>query len=68
MKGQKTQSKEHPYRRMTVLRGNGQTNSDEISCFRLMGKWLYDAGFCPGDKIVIVVNVGKLEIHKDRYA
>lgn len=68
MDKQKEQPKGHPIRRMTVLRGSRHMNSDQISCFRLMGKWLYDAGFCPGDKIVIVVNEGKLEIHNDRYA
>lgn len=65
----KGQIKEHSYRRMTVQRGIGQLYNDKhVSCIRLMGKWLYDAGFCPGDKFVIVVHEGKLEIHSDRNA
>lgn len=67
MAKQKEQLKEHSTRRMTVLRGSRHMNNDKISCFRLMGKWLYDAGFCPGDKILIKVNEGKLEIHNDSH-
>lgn len=55
-------------RKMTVLHGNKQKYDEKIPCLRLMGKWMQEAGFCPGDKIVIIVNAGKIEIHKDRYA
>lgn len=34
---------------------------------RLMGKWLQDAGFSPGDRITITVKSGKLEIRKDNH-
>ncbi len=55
-------------RRMTVLHGNRQKYDETIPCLRLTGRWMQEAGFCPGDKIVIIVNMGKLEIHMDRYA
>ncbi|WP_286156142.1 MULTISPECIES: SymE family type I addiction module toxin [Bacteroidales] len=53
-------------RRMTILHGNAQNYPENsASCFRLSGKWLYDAGFHPGDKIVIHVSEGQLLIRKE---
>ena len=34
---------------------------------RLMGIWLQDAGFSPGDRIIITVKTGKLEIRKNNH-
>ncbi len=53
-------------RQMTVLRGNMQNyRANSASCFRLSRRWLYDAGFRPGDKIVIHVNDSQLLIRKE---
>ncbi len=53
---------------MTISTGqrhlNGSYNLEP--CLRLMGKWLYDAGFCPGDRVKIGVKTGKLEIRKGK--
>lgn len=56
----------HKERQMTISTGqrhlNGSYNLEP--CLRLMGKWLYDAGFSPGDRVQIGVKTGKLEIRK----
>lgn len=64
------QEKGNNLRRMKVLRGfrQDQTGKD-VPLVQLTGAWMRAAGFYPGDKIVVVIiNAGKIEIHKDRYA
>lgn len=58
-------------RRMTVLKGNTNIyNDNRASYLRLTGRWLYNAGFTPGDRIVIEIEPGKLVIYveSNRYA
>lgn len=69
MSENKNQHGKFPNRHLTVLRGNRQARTGEdVPFLQLTGVWMHEAGFHPGDKITIVINVGKLEIHKDRYA
>lgn len=64
------QDKENNLRRMKVLRGFRQDkDGNDVPLVQLTGAWMQAAGFRPGDRIVVVIiNAGKLEIHKDRYA
>lgn len=65
MKGEKKPCEKPGGRRMTVLQGNAQNYPrGGASCLRLSGMWLYDAGFRPGDKIVIHVSENQLLIRK----
>lgn len=65
MKDEKKSCEKPEERRMTVLRGNAQNYPrNSASCFRLSGRWLYDAGFHPGDKIVIHISDNQLLIRK----
>lgn len=62
----KLQEKENNFRRMKVLRGFRQDrNGNDVPLVQLTGAWVQAAGFCPGDKILITVESGKLEIHKE---
>lgn len=57
-------------RHMKVLRGFRQDrNGKDVPLVQLTGVWMQAAGFRPGDRIVVVIiNAGKIEIYKDRYA
>ncbi len=52
---------------MTILRGNGKLYDPDkqVSYIRLMGNWMYEAGFRPGDRIIIEVEEEKLFIRKE---
>lgn len=64
------QDKENNLRHMKVLRGFRQDkDGNVVPLVQLTGTWMRAAGFYPDDKIVVVIiNAGKIEIHKDRYA
>ncbi|WP_302303879.1 SymE family type I addiction module toxin [Culturomica massiliensis] len=51
---------------MTILRGYRELRYDtkEVPYVLLKGNWMYEAGFRPGDKIIITVQDGKLLISK----
>lgn len=55
-------------RRMTIVRGYSAFDRNELvvtPCLRIRGLWMYRAGFCPGDKIVIKAWGGRLVIRKE---
>ena len=59
------QEKENNFRRMKVLRGFRQDrNGNDVPLVQLTGAWVQAAGFCPGDKILITVEVGNLKYIK----
>lgn len=64
---EKTKEKKFPERRMTILRGNRKLydTNKEVPYVRIMGTWMYEAGFRPGDRIVIEVEEEKLFIRKE---
>lgn len=68
MKHDITIKNEHPERHMTILRGYRELRYDtkEIPYVLLKGNWMYEAGFRPGDKIIITVQDGKLLISKSK--
>lgn len=57
-------------RRMTIVRGYDVFFNYEFittPCLRIRGLWMYQAGFKPGDKIVIEGKRGKLTIRKESF-
>lgn len=57
----------HPVRRRRIIRGQRLLygSCDYELCLRLMGWWMGGKGFCPGDRIVIGVELGRLSVYKE---